>query len=75
MEICSWFQLMEPMLEPMLELMLEPMFKLSKRCQIIKHLDYGGGSHKKEIDIMRFTHFDINFVVTYDAHQKPSKCP
>ena len=45
------------------------------KCQIIKHLDYGGGSHTKKIDIMRFTHFDINFDVTYDAHQKPSKCP
>ena len=30
---------------------------------------------QKKIDIMRFTHFDINFDVTYDAHQKPSKCP
>ena len=26
--------------------------KLSKRCQIVKQLDYGGGSQK--IDIMRF---------------------
>ena len=55
--------------------MLEPMFKLSKRCQIIKHLDYGGGSQKIKFDIMRFTHIDINFDVTYDAHQKPLKCP
>ena len=23
---------------------------------------------------MRFTHFDVNFDVTYDGHQKPSKC-
>ena len=31
------------------------------KCQKIKHIDYGGGSQKKLIDIMRFTHFDINF--------------
>ena len=24
---------------------------------------------------MRFTHIDVNFDVTYDGHQKPSKCP
>ena len=61
----------------MLELMLEPMLSCQKyvKCQIIKHLDYGGGSQKKEIDIMRFTHIYINFDVTYDAHQKLSKCP
>ena len=45
------------------------------KCQIIKHLDYGGGSQKIKFNIMRFTHIDINFDVTYDAHQKPSKCP
>ena len=27
----------------------------------IKHLDYGGGSQKKEIDTMMFTHIDVNF--------------
>ena len=58
--------------------------KLSKRCQIVKkkdvkcqkvkHMDYGGGSQKKKIDIMRFTDIDINFDVTYDGDQKPSKC-
>ena len=34
----------------------------------IKHLDYGGGSQKKLIDTMRFTHIDINFDVTYHGH-------
>ena len=34
----------------------------------IKHLDYGGGSQKKEIDTMRFTHIDVNFDFTYDGH-------
>ena len=38
--------------------------KLSKRCQIVKHLDYGGASQKK-IDIMRFTDVDINFDIRY----------
>ena len=38
-------------------------------------MDYGGGSQKKKkIDIMRFTHTDVNFDVTYDGDQKPSKC-
>ena len=41
-----------------------------KRCQMskIKYLDYGGGSQKK-IDIMRFTHIDVNFDVTYDGNK------
>ena len=43
------------------------------KCQKVKHMDYGGGSQKKN-DIMRFTHIDVNFDVTYDGHQKPSKC-
>ena len=43
-----------------------------KRCQIVKHLDYGGGSQKEQIDIMRFTHIDINFYVRYEGHQN---CP
>ena len=30
--------------------------------------------HKKYIDIMRFTYIDINFGITYDGNQKPSKC-
>ena len=38
------------------------------KCQKIKHLEYGGGSHKKKIDKMRFTHIDVNFDVTYDDH-------
>ena len=28
----------------------------------------GGGSQKKEIDAMRFTHIDVNFDITYDSH-------
>ena len=43
------------------------------KCQIVKHLDYGGGSQKKYIDIMRFTHIDINFDVRYEGHQNLSK--
>ena len=39
-----------------------------KRCQIVKHLDYGGGSQKEQIDIMRFTHIDVR----YEGHQN---CP
>ena len=39
--------------------------KLSKRCQIVKsqkvkHVDYGKGSQK--INIMRFTHIDVNLL-------------
>ena len=30
--------------------------------------------HKKIIDIMRFTHIDVNFDVTYDGDHNPSKC-
>ena len=44
------------------------------KCQKVKHMDYGGGSQKKLIDIMRFTHPDVNFDVTYDGDQKLSKC-
>ena len=29
---------------------------------------------KKKVHIMRFTHIDVNFDVTYDGDQKPSKC-
>ena len=43
------------------------------KCQKVKHIDYGGGSQKKEIDIMRFTHIDVNFDVKYDGHQNCSK--
>ena len=42
------------------------------KCQIVKHLDYGGGSQKYLIDIMRFTDIDINFDVRYEGHQN---CP
>ena len=61
----------------MLELMLEPMLKLSKICQMSNYQTPGLWRRftKKEIDIMRFTHIYINFDVTYDAHQKLSKCP
>ena len=45
------------------------------KCQKVKHPDYGGGSQKKLIDIMKFTHIDVNFDVKYDGGQKPSKCP
>ena len=38
------------------------------KCQIVKHLDYGGGSQKYLIDIMRFTDIDINFDVRYEGH-------
>ena len=24
---------------------------------------------------MRFTHINVNFDITYNGHQKPSKCP
>ena len=42
------------------------------KCQKMKHLDYIGGSQKNLIDIMRFTHIDINFDVRYESHQN---CP
>ena len=43
------------------------------KCQKVKHIDYGGGSQKKLIDIMRFTHIDVNFDVKYEGHQNCSK--
>ena len=42
--------------------------KKMSNVQKIKHLDYGGGSQKKEIDEIRFTHIDVNFDITYDSH-------
>ena len=30
--------------------------------------------HKKKINLMRITHIDVNFDVTYDGDQKTSKC-
>ena len=44
------------------------------KCQKVKHIDYGGGS-QKIIDIMRFTHIDVNFDIKYDGDQKTSKYP
>ena len=44
------------------------------QCQKVKHLDYGEGSQKKNFDIMRLTHIDVNFDVTYDSNQKPLNC-
>ena len=43
------------------------------KCQNVKHTDYGGGSQKKKIHIMRFTHIDVNFDVKYEGHQNCSK--
>ena len=56
--------------------------KLSKRCQVVKNMSNVKKSntwtmeevHKKIIDIMRFTHIDVNFDVTYDGDHNPSKC-
>ena len=57
--------------------------KLSKRCQVVKKMSNVKKSNtwtmeevhkKKQIDIMRFTHSDVNFDVTYDGDQKSSKC-
>ena len=48
---------------------------LSKRTQLSKNQITGLWKvHKKEIDIMRFTHIVVNFDITYDGNQKPSKC-
>ena len=43
------------------------------KCQKVKHMDYGGGSQKKKIHIMRFTHIDVNFDIKYEGHQNCSK--
>ena len=43
------------------------------KCQKVKHMDYGGGSQKKLIHIMKFTHNDVNFDVKYEGHQNCSK--
>ena len=57
--------------------------KLSKRYQVVKKMSNVKKSNtltmeevqtKKKIDIMRFTHIDVNFDITYDGDQKPSKC-
>ena len=56
--------------------------KLSKRCQVVKKMSNVKKSNawtmeevqkKKKLDIMRFTHIDVNFDVTYDGDQKLSK--
>ena len=51
--------------------------KLSKRCQMSKSQTHGLWRRftKKLIDIMRFTHIDVNFDIKYDGDQKPSKYP
>ena len=43
------------------------------KYQKVKHLDYGGGSHKKYIHTMMFTHIDVNFYIKYEGHQNWSK--
>ena len=43
------------------------------KCQTVKHMDYGGGSQNKYIDIMRFTQIDVNFDAKYEDHQNCSK--
>ena len=50
--------------------------KLSKRCQMSRKQTgrLWRRFTKKLIDIMWFTHIDINFDITYHDHQKPSKC-
>ena len=40
------------------------------KSQKVKHMDYGGGSQQKWIDIMRLIHIHINFDVTYDGDMK-----
>ena len=56
--------------------------KLSKRSQVVKKMsDFKKSNtwtmeeaYKKLIDIMRFTHIELNFDVTYYGDQNPSKC-
>ena len=43
------------------------------KCQKVKLTEYGGGSQKKYIHIMRFTDNDVNFDVKYEGHQNCSK--
>ena len=47
--------------------------KLSKRCQMSKSQTHGLWRRftKKKIDIMRFTHIDVNFDISYDGYKKP----
>ena len=49
--------------------------KSSKRCQLSKNqISWLWRRFTKKIDIMKFTHIDVNFDVTYDCNQKPAKC-
>ena len=44
-------------------------FKLSKRCQMSKNqISWPWRRFTKKIDIMMFTHIDVNFDVTYDGN-------
>ena len=58
--------------------------KLSQRCQVVKKMS----NCQKDVKLSKsqthglwrrftkkFTHVDVNFDVTYDHHQKLSKCP
>ena len=56
--------------------------KLSKRCQVVQKMSHVKKSnmwtmekvHKKKlIDIIRFTHIDVNLDVKYEGHQNCSK--
>ena len=49
--------------------------KLSKRCQMSKNqISWLWRRFTKKIDIMRFTHIDVNFDITYDGNKKATKC-
>ena len=37
-------------------------------------MDYGGGSQKKKLDIMRLRYDEVNFEVRFDDHQNTPKC-
>ena len=48
--------------------------KLSKGCQMSKSQTHGiRRRFKKKIHIMRFTHIDVSFDITYDGDQKTLK--
>ena len=49
--------------------------KLSKRCQMSKNqISWLWRRFTKKIDILRFTHIDVNFDIRYDGNQKATKC-
>ena len=59
-----------------------PLAIYQKMCQVVKKMSNVKKSNtwtmeevQKKIDIMRFTHIDVNFDVKYDGDQKPSKYP